>query len=172
LNKVRTTAFLKKSKFGRLPTLIEHHPSEEIAISESQAILIFLSERFSKSSLGFDNFQSKIQCLSWLNYIYSGFAEQVWNILSELYLLDKSDIREERLQYFFLELKYQMTILNKHLAKRAYLSGDYSMADTIATPFLDLIERIPHLNLLEFSNIISWRERIRNRPSYRGAWPS
>jgi glutathione S-transferase len=171
LDKVRTIAFLKKSTFGRLPTLIEHHPSEEIIISESKAILIFLSERFSKSSLGFDNLQSKIQCLSWLNCIYSGFAEQIWNILSELYLFKKNDIRKNKLLEYFLELKYQMIILDKHLSKRPYLSGDYSIADTMATPFLDLLERIPNFKILSFFNILSWRQRIRNRPSYSGAWP-
>jgi glutathione S-transferase len=171
LDKIRTIAFLKKSTFGRLPTLIEHHPSEEIIISESKAILIFLSERFSKSSLGFDNLQAKIQCLSWLNYIYSGFAEQIWNILSELFLSGDSNIRDEKLQRYFLELKYQSAILDKHLAKKPYLSGDYSIADTMATPFLDLMDRIPLFQISKFVNILSWRNRIRNRPSYQGVWP-
>jgi glutathione S-transferase len=130
-----------------------------------------LSERFSKSSLGFDNLQAKIQCLSWLNYIYSGFAEQIWNILSELFLCDNIDIREKKLQKYFLELKYQLMILDKHLAKKPYLSGDYSIADTMATPFLDLMDRIPLFQISKFTNILSWRNRIRNRPSYQGVWP-
>jgi len=172
LDKIRTVAFLKKSTFGKLPTLIEHHPSEEITIAESKTILIFLSEKFSRSPLGFDNFQSKIYCLSWLNYIYSGLIEQIWNILSVLYLFENYEQIEVKLEQYFLELKFQLTILNKHLAKRAYLIGEYSIADTLATPFLDLLERIPKFNFSMFNNILSWRNRMRNRASYKGAWPS
>jgi glutathione S-transferase len=106
-----------------------------------------------------------------LNYIYTGFSEQIWNILSELYLSKKNEIREKKIQDYFIELRYQMNILNKHLAKRAFLIGDYSIADTLATPFLDLIDKIPNFNLDNFINIYSWRDRVRNRPSYKGAWP-
>ena len=48
LNKPRTTAFLKRSPFGRLPALVEHRPGGELAIFESPAILLYLAERYPK----------------------------------------------------------------------------------------------------------------------------
>jgi len=171
LDKIKTMAFLKKSTFGRLPTLIEHHPSEEIIICESKSILFFLGEKYCKSTIGFRNMKSKIQCLSWMNYIYSGLAEQIWNILSELYTSKTFEYRKLKLKNHFLELRCQMMVLENHLLKRPYLIGEYSIADTLATPFLDLLERIPKFDISNFTNILSWRQRIRKRPSYLGAWP-
>jgi glutathione S-transferase len=171
LDKIKTIAFLKKSTFGKLPVLVEHHPSEEIIISESKSILIFISERFPKSTLGFATLQFKIQCISWLNFIYANFIEQIWNILSKLYISSISSVEEKKLKLSFSELQYQMTILNKHLSKRAYLAGDYSIADIIVTPFLDLLNRIPLINLSSFIHIESWKKRIQSRSSYKNAWP-
>lgn len=160
--KPRTAAFLKRSPFGRLPALVEHRPGGELAIFESPAILLFLAERFEKSPLAFSDLSSKAQSLSWLSFISTGFAEQMWNMLAQ-----QSHSPEQLSQ-----LEQQMDVFDKHLARRAFLAGDYSVADTFATPLLDLLERINGLDMDGFSHVLSWRERLRARPSYKGAWPS
>ena len=62
-------------------------------------------------------------------------------------------------------------MLDRHLARRAFLAGDYSVADTLSTPLLDLLEQI-QIDLDAFPRVRSWRERLRERPSYKNAWPS
>ena len=161
-DKPRTAAFLKRSPFGRLPALVEHRPGGELAIFESPAILLFLAERFEKSPLAFNDLSSKAQSLSWLSFISTGFAEQMWNMLPQ-----QSHSPEQLTQ-----LEQQIDVFDKHLARRAFLAGDYSVADTFATPLLDLLERINGLDMDGFAHVLSWRERLRSRPSYKGAWPS
>ena len=75
LKKPRTAAFLKRSPFGRLPALVEHRPGGELAIFESTAILLFLSDRFPDSSLSFDDMASKAEATSWLNFIANSFSQ-------------------------------------------------------------------------------------------------
>jgi glutathione S-transferase len=170
-DKPRTAAFLKRSPFGTLPALVEHRPGGELAIFETTAILLFLAERFEDKPLGFHDLASKAQSLSWLSFISSSFAVQLWAALEESLpktSADPSKIHQENEpNEFFVTLD----ILDKHLARRAFLSGDYSVADTLATPLLDLLELIKGMELEAYPHVISWRERLRSRPSYRGVWP-
>jgi glutathione S-transferase len=78
----------------------------------------------------------------------------------------KTSIDAESHQFFTT-----LDILDKHLARRAFLSGDYSVADTFATPLLDLLEMVKGIEIEAYPHVISWRERLRSRPSYRGVWP-
>lgn len=170
-DKPRTAAFLKRSPFGTLPALVEHRPGGELAIFETTAILLFLAERFEDKSLAFHDLSSKAQSLSWLSFISSGFAVKLWSVLEAANPKAAFNAPPEALaqnsQSFFQILE----ILDKHLARRAFLAGDYSVADTLATPLLDVLEMVPDLEPEAFPHVFSWRGRLRGRPSYKGVWP-
>lgn len=168
-DKPRTAAFLKRSPFGTLPALVEHRPGGELAIFETTAILLFLAERFTDKPLGFHDLSSKAQSLSWLSFIGSSFSVQLWSALLESNPKADSDrsLEDKEFTQFFQTLD----ILDKHLARRAFLSGDYSVADTFATPLLDLLEMVKGIEIEAYPHVISWRERLRARPSYKGVWP-
>lgn len=168
-DKPRTAAFLKRSPFGTLPALVEHRPGGELAIFETTAILLFLAERFTDKPLGFHDLSSKAQSLSWLSFIGSSFSVQLWAALQETNAKasEQKVVGELESNQIFATLD----ILDKHLARRAFLSGDYSVADTFATPLLDLLEMLQGMEIEAYPHVISWRERLRSRPSYRGVWP-
>ena len=69
-----------------------------------------------------------------------------------------------------LELDRHLDVLDRHLARRAFLAGDYSVADTLSTPLLDLLDHLK-IDLDAFPRVRSWRDRLRERPSYKDAWP-
>jgi glutathione S-transferase len=173
LKKPRTVAFLRRSPFGRLPALVEHRASGELSIFESTAILLFLSERFPKSTLGFSDLFSKAQGLSWLSFISGGFSEIIWNILNESFINKPKNASNTKIicNKMLLILEKQLKVLERHLARRAYLSGDYSIADTLATPILDLLDKIQNFEFNAYPYVFSWRKRLRSRISYKGAWP-
>lgn len=164
-NKPRTAAFLKRSPFGTLPALVEHRPGGELAIFETTAILLFLAERFENTPLSFQDLSSKAQSLSWLSFIASGFAAQLWKALEESQDKNKTTLSDQ-------SLFQTLEILDGHLARRAFLSGDYSLADTISTPLLDLLEMVTGLEKDTYPHVFSWRERLRSRPSYKAVWPN
>lgn len=159
LDKPRTAAFLKRSPFGSLPALVEHRPGGELAIFETTAILMFLSEKFADKPLNFQDLSAKAQGLSWLSFMSSDFGVRLWEAL-------KGKTPESRAPFFSC-----LEILDDHLTRRAFLAGDYCIADTLATPLLDLLEYIKDIELDAFPHVISWRERLRARPSYKGVWP-
>ncbi len=171
-DKPRTAAFLKRSPFGTLPALVEHRPGGELAIFETTAILLFLAERFQDKALGFHDLSSKAQSLSWLSFISSGFSVQLWSALEEANPKPGSESRKSMAEYKTAEFFKTLDILDKHLARRAFLSGDYSVADTIATPLLDMLEMLKGMEVEAYPHVFSWRERLRTRPSYKGVWPN
>jgi glutathione S-transferase len=170
-DKPRTAAFLKRSPFGTLPALVEHRPGGELAIFETTAILLFLAERFEGNPLAFHDLSSKAQSLSWLSFISTGFAVKLWSALEEANpqsgLESRHSVVESKNADFFATID----ILDKHLTRRAFLSGDYSVADTLATPLLDLLEMVKGIELDAYPHVLSWRNRLRARPSYKGVWP-
>lgn len=170
-DKPRTAAFLKRSPFGTLPALVEHRPGGELAIFETTAILLFLAERFENNSLTFHDLSSKAQSLSWLSFISTGFAVKLWSALEEAYPKDGMELRKDVVEQKNADFFATMDILDKHLARRAFLSGDYSVADTLATPLLDLLEMIKGIEIEAYPHVVSWRGRLRSRPSYKGVWP-
>lgn len=170
-DKPRTAAFLKRSPFGTLPALVEHRPGGELAIFETTAILLFLAERFTDKPLGFHDLSSKAQSLSWLSFIGSSFSVQLWSALEEANEKPEVDNKKNHIEPESNQFFATLDILDKHLARRAFLSGDYSVADTFATPLLDLLEMVKGMEIEAYPHVISWRERLRTRPSYRGVWP-
>lgn len=171
LDKPRTAAFKKRSPFGSLPALVEHRASGELAIFETVAILAFLAERFPQSTLGFDDLASKSQGMSWLSFMATAFANQLWEVLKELHAKQDENRSTARITACKAELETQLKVLEEHLARRAFLAGDYSIADTLATPLLDLLDFVEDLNMDLYTNVLSWRERLRTRLSYKNAWP-
>lgn len=171
LTKPRTAAFLKRSPFGRLPALVEHRPGGELAIFESPAILLFLAERFPQSALGFSDLTARGEAYSWLSYIATGFAELFWITFTETHVHADIDRSPRLFGRTKAELDQHLDVLDRHLARRAFLAGDYSVADTLATPLLDLLDQLK-IDLDAFPRVRSWRDRLRERPSYKNAWPS
>ena len=169
LSKPRTAAFLKRSPFGRLPALVEHRPGGELAIFESPAVLLFLAERFPESSLGFSDLTARGEAYAWLSYISTGFAAELWTVLEEEKVYGEDERSPNAHKRSRTEFDRHMDVLDRHLARRAFLAGDYSVADTLSTPLLDLLDI--DVDLDAFPRVRAWRDRLRERPSYKAVWP-
>jgi GST-like protein len=55
-------------------------------------------------------------------------------------------------------------VLNKRLADRAYVAGEYSIADMASYPWVALHER-QHQNIEDFPHVKRWLEAIKARPA-------
>ncbi len=166
----RSTALLKRSPFGHLPILVEHKAGGEVSVFESPAILLCLADHFPESPLGLPDITARAETTGWLSSLSAHFTVDVWRLLKEDHVLDPSERsprQQDRARTAFVEA---LGILDKSLGQRPYLAGAYSVADTFATPFLDLLELLA-VDLDELPRIRAWRQRLRDRPSYAAAWP-
>ena len=158
-NKPRTKAFLGRSPFGKVPVLLEHRLSGELSIWETPAILLFLAERFKDSSLHLNDLYFQSEVFAWVSFWDSEFGESILRAFKKP-SEDEISLLEKRLD-----------VLNGHLSQKAFLVGAYSIADVLATPFLDIIEKIPDISLGRLTSFNSWHERLRSRPSYQALPP-
>ncbi len=166
----RTTALLRRSPFGHVPVLVEHRPAGELPVFESPAILLFLAERFPASPLALGDLAFRAEALGWLFSLSTHFTVDLWKVLVQEHVLDASERSPKVASRARTAFVHGLEVLEKNVSQRPFLAGAYSIADTFATPLLDLLEQLD-IDLDTLPRIRSWRQRLRDRPSYAAAWP-
>lgn len=145
---------------ARVPVLVEHKSSDDFCVSETPAILLYIAERFPHSSLYLDDLCTKSEIFSWMTLLDSEVGQCMVRV-SEMPTKALRETKEIAL------LEQYLDTLNKYLAQRAFLVGAYSVADVLATPFLEVVAQITSVSLKQFPYVHSWYERLRSRPSYQ-----
>jgi len=160
-------AFLAVSPNNRIPAIVDRAPpdgGEPLALMESGAILLYLAGktgRFYPNDL-----RGRAEVAQWLFWQMAGLgpmAGQAHHFLHYApepipYAIDRY-VRETGRLY---------GVLNKRLAGREFIAGDYSIADMACYPWV-LPER-QRQNLDDFPHLKRWKEAIAARPAVRRAY--
>lgn len=163
--------FLKISPNNRIPAIVDHEPAdggEAISVFESGAILLYLAEKTGKliSPNLRDGLRPAIgdrtEVLQWLFWQMAGLGPMAGqNHHFSRYAPEKIDYAINR---YVNETGRLYAVLNKRLADREFVAGDYSIADIAAYPWI-----VPHesqsQNLDNFPNLKRWFEAIKARPA-------
>ncbi|MBD2441531.1 glutathione binding-like protein [Nostoc sp. FACHB-110] len=155
--------FLKIAPNNRIPAIIDHEPAgggEPISVFESGAILLYLAEKTGK--LISPNLRDRVEVLQWLFWQMAGLGPMAGqNHHFRNYAPEKIEYAINR---YVNETGRLYAVLNKRLADREFIAGDYSIADIAAYPWV-----VPHesqgQNLEDFPNIKRWFETIKARPA-------
>lgn len=148
--------FLRLNPNGRIPVLVDG----ELAIAESGAILIHLAER-SNLLLPVD-VGGRAEVIQWLMFQMSAIGPMMGQANVFLrYLPERIEAAIERYQR---ECSRLFEVLDRRLADREFLAGDYSIAD-IATWCWVRTYRWSGLNLDGLANLERWIEAIAVRPA-------
>jgi GST-like protein len=159
--------FLEISPNNRIPAIVDHQPADggaPIPVFESGAILLYLADkvqRFVPTDL-----RLRLQCIEWLfwqmanlgpmngqNNHFSHYAPQ-----KIPYAIDRY-VRESARLY---------AVLDRRLAGRDYVAGDYSIADIACYPWINP-ERHGQ-DMTRFPNLARWRAAIHARPAVQRAY--
>ncbi len=143
--------FLAISPNNRMPAIVDHAPADggkPISIFESGAILIYLAEKTGKFMPA--DIRKRFDVLQWLMWQMGGLGPMAGQ-------------NHHFVQYAPEKIPYAMTryvnetnrlygVLNKRLADREFVAGDYSIADMASYPWIVPYERqqqkledFPHL---------------------------
>jgi GSH-dependent disulfide-bond oxidoreductase len=126
--------FLKIAPNNRIPAIIDDEGDAEGAISifESGAILQYLAEKtglFLPSEL-----RPRTEVLQWLNWQMGGLGPMLGqNYHFAVYAPEKVPYAIER---YVKETARLYGVLNRRLSDRAYIAGDYSIADMACYPWI------------------------------------
>lgn len=164
-----TSEFLKIAPNNRIPAIVDHAPEEgdaPIAIFESGAILLYLADKIRQFIA--QDLRGRNECLQWLFWQMGGLGPMAGqNHHFVQYAPEKLPYAMDR---YVNETARLYGVLNKHLSDgRAYICGDYSIADMAAYPWVVPHERQKQ-DMNQFPALKQWFERIKGRAATQKAY--
>lgn len=155
--------FLQISPNNRIPAIVDHEPATggtPISVFESGAILLYLAEKTGK--LIPQDLRLRAEVLQWLFWQMAGLGPMAGqNHHFSNYAPEKIDYAINR---YVNETGRLYAVLDKRLADREFLAGDYSIADIAAYPWIVPYERQSQ-KLEDFPNLKRHFETIKARPA-------
>jgi GST-like protein len=155
--------FLKIAPNNRMPAIRDTAPTdggEPITVFESGAILTYLSEKSGKF-LSTDT-RKRYDTLQWLFWQMGGLGPMAGqNHHFALYAPEKIPYAITR---YVNETNRLYGVLNKRLADREFIAGDYSIADMASYPWIVPYERQGQ-DLDDFPHHKRWFHTIKARPA-------
>ena len=160
--------FLVISPNNRIPAIIDRAPvggGEPIAVFESGAILLYLAEK--TGSLLPADVRKRIDVIQWLMWQMGGLGPMAGqNHHFSGYAPEKIPYAIDR---YVNETNRLYGVLNKRLAEREFVGGDYSIADIASYTWI-----VPHARqsqkLEDFPNLHRWFNTIAGRPATQRAY--
>jgi len=155
--------FLAISPNNRMPAIVDHEPAgggAPISVFESGAILLYLAEktgRFIPSDI-----RGRVDVLQWLFWQMGGLGPMAGqNHHFGTYAPEKIPYAIDR---YVKETNRLYGVLNKRLADRPFVAGEYSIADMASYPWIVPYERQGQ-KLEDFPHLKRWFEAIKERPA-------
>jgi GST-like protein len=160
-------AFLAISPNNRIPAIVDRAPADggaPLALMESGAILEYLATK--AGALLPQDFRGRWDCLQWLHWQMGNLGPMAGqNHHFVHYAVEKIPYAIDR---YVRETGRLYRVLDRRLADREYLAGDYSIADIACYPWV-LPERQSQ-DIDEFPHLKRWRAAIRARPAVGRAY--
>lgn len=160
--------FLAISPNNRIPAIVDHDPpggGEPVSIFDSGAILFYLAAK-TNMFRGADD-RDAWTILQWLFWQSSGQGPNT----GEFY--HYSVYAKEKLAYpidrYSREIRRLYGVLDRRLAEREFIVGDYSIADIACFPWANSYSKQGH-SLADFANVSRWFDTIKVRPAVERAY--
>lgn len=160
--------FLAISPNNRMPAIVDQHPKDggaPVSVFESGAILVYLAEK-ARQFLP-PGFRERTVVLEWLFWQMAGLGPMAGqNHHFANYAPEKLPYAIDR---YVKETNRLYGVLNKRLAGREFVAGDYSIADMAIYPWIVPYERQGQ-KLEEFPELQRWFLAMRDRPAVKRAY--
>jgi GST-like protein len=157
--------YLEISPNNRMPAIVDNAPADggaPLAIFESGAILLYLAEksgRFLPRDL-----RGRYEVTQWIMWQMGGLGPMSGQAGHfRLYAPEQVPYAIDR---YTDEVSRLYGVLDRRLAGREYVCGEYSIADMACWPWI-----LPHKrqgqHIEEFPNLLRWYEQLKMRPALR-----
>jgi GSH-dependent disulfide-bond oxidoreductase len=160
--------FLAVAPNNRIPAMIDKAPADggvPIPVFESGAMLLYLADKTGKFIA--KDIRGRTDTIQWLFWQMGNLGPMAGqNNHFAHYAVDKIQYAIDRYRN---EVNRLYGVMNRRLADRAYLAGDYSIADMACYPWV-----VPHerqgQNINDFPNLKRWFDAIAARPAVQTAY--
>ncbi len=155
--------FLRFSPNNRMPAMIDHKPKDggaPVEIFESGAMLLYLAEKTGKFMPS--DLRKRYDVIQWVMWQMGGLGPMAGqNHHFSIYAPEKLPYAISR---YVNETNRLYGVLNKRLADRPFIAGEYSIADMMSYPWIVPWKRQGQ-NLDDFPHLRRWFNSIRERPA-------
>src|SRR5438876_10322726 len=160
--------FLAISPNNRIPAMIDHEPpggGAPVSVFESGAMLMYLADKTGK--FWPKDLRKRTEVSEWLFWQMANLGPNSGqNNHFSHYAVDKIPYAMDRYRN---EVNRLYGVLNRRLAYRPFVAGDYSIADMAIYPWIVPYERQGQ-NIADFPHLKRWFETVRARPAVERAY--
>ncbi len=157
--------FLAISPNNRMPAIVDHSPADggkPLSVFESGAILLYLADKAGR--LCPKDLRGRTEVHEWVMWQMGGLGPMSGQANHfRNYAPEKISYGIDR---YTNEVNRLYGVLDKRLAGREFICGDFSIADCASWPWLLSHDRIGQ-NMAEFPNLRRWYDSLKERPSVR-----
>lgn len=151
-------SFLKISPNNKIPAIVDSEG--ELDMFESGAILIYLAEKYGR--LLPPSGSERYECLQWLMFQMGGFGPMLGQAHHFMrYAPQQIDYAIER---YHNEAHRLYGVLDRRLADRDYVAGEYSIADIALYPWVARHD-MHRIELNDFPHVLRWFSVVGARPA-------
>ncbi|MCW5773392.1 MAG: glutathione S-transferase N-terminal domain-containing protein [Rhodospirillaceae bacterium] len=165
-----TPDFLAISPNNRMPAIVDHAPADggaPVPVFESGAILVYLAEKTGRFLPPPAALRARKEAMEWLMWQMGGLGPmsgQAGHFINYA----PEDLPYAKARYGN-EVNRLYGVMDKRLAGRDWLAGDYSIADMASYPWVAVAKRIQQ-SVEPFPNLAAWVARMRARTAVDRAY--
>ena len=152
----RKAPFLQINNAGKIPAIDDNG----FILNESNAILLYLAEKYNKNLLS-ENLDERGKIYSWILYNKTSVDPNLAKAraIKKFFPSDKQNVKE--LEFLQREGIKSLELIDKHLSGNDFFVNNYSVADIAMYPYIKLSYE-GGIDIDIFKNITLWMNRVEN----------
>lgn len=163
-----SSGFTEINPNSKIPALVDTTTSPATRVFESGSIMLYLAEKF--NAFIPQQPAARTECLNWL-FWQMGSAPILGGGFGHFYAYAPEKY-EYPINRYTMEVKRQLDVLDRQLAKHAYIAGDeYTIADMAIWPWYgalvlnEVYEAAEFLSAESYVHVQRWAKEIAQRPA-------
>jgi len=154
--------YLKLNPNGKVPTLVD----DGFVLWESNAILLYLAEKFTAPQLLPTEGHDRARMFQWLLFEQTTFRPPLSLLMRQTRFTPPDKQDQKLIEQSWLEVRANMGILQTALSGRDYIGGTFSVADIAVLPYVYLARDLG-TELSEWPGVDAYWRRLSVRPSWQ-----
>mgnify|MGYP005752051967 CR=1 FL=1 len=164
------SGFVEVNPNSKIPAMVDRGTAPPTRVFESGSILLYLAEKF--GAFLPKEHGARTECMNWL-FWQMGSAPYLGGGFGHFYSYAPMKI-EYCIDRFTMEVKRQLDVLDRQLAKSAYVGGaDYTIADMAIWAWYGqlvlgrLYSAAEFLDVASYTHVMRWAKEIDARPAVK-----
>lgn len=154
--------YLKLNPNGKVPTLVD----DGFILWESNAILLYLAEKFSAARLTPTAGQDRARMFQWLLFEQTTFRPPLSLLFRQTRFTPPNRQDKNAIDQAWTEVRGNMGILQSSLSGQEYLGGAFSVADIAVLPYVYLARELG-TDVPTWPEVAAYWQRLSTRPSWQ-----